>query len=167
MKLFLDTNVVIDYLAKRQPFAEDANRMITWCLQKKYELCLSALSFTIIYYVLKRQYGHDRLVALLSDLLSLMTVGEVDDDVLQHALASEFTDFEDAVQCYAAIACGADVIVTRNVKDFGHSPLLVRTPAEVCDLLNGCGGNNVHSSLVNEPMVPYGPDNDFLSTDSR
>ena len=156
MKLFLDTNVVIDFLAKRQPFAEDANRMIMLCLQKKYELCVSALSFTIIYYVLKKQYGHGRLLELLRDLHSLLTVGEVDANVLQQALASEFADFEDAVQCYTAMACGADLIVTRNVKDFGHSPLLVRTPAEVCDLLNGYGGNNLPPSLVNEPMVPYG-----------
>ena len=156
MKLFLDTNVVIDYLAKRQPFAEDASRMIMLCLQKKYELCISALSFTIIYYVLKKQYGHGRLLELLRDLHSLLTVGEVDGNVLQQALVSDFTDFEDAVQCYTAMASGADLIVTRNVRDFSHSPLLVRTPAEVCDLLNGYGGNNTPPSLVNEPMIPYG-----------
>lgn len=125
------------------------------CLQKKHELCVSALSFTIIYYVLKKQYGHGRLLELLRDLHSLLTVGEVDARVLQQALSSGFADFEDAVQCYTAMACGADLIVTRNVKDFGHSPLLVRTPAEVCDLL-GYGGNNVPPSLVNEPMAPYG-----------
>ena len=156
MKLFLDTNVVIDYLAKRQPFAEDASQMIMLCLQKNYELCVSALSFTIIYYVLKKQYGHERLLELLRDLHSLLTVGEVDGNVLQQALVSDFTDFEDAVQCYTAMASGADLIVTRNVRDFSHSPLLVRTPAEVCDLLNGYGGNNAPPSLVNEPMVPYG-----------
>ena len=95
---------------------------------------------------------------LLRDLHSLLTVGEVDGNVLQQALASEFADFEDAVQCYTAMASGADLIVTRNVKDFGHSPLLVRTPAEVCDLLNGYGGSNVPPSVVNEPMMPYGND---------
>lgn len=58
MKVFLDTNVVIDYLAKRQLFAEDANRMITLCCQREDELCISALSFTTIYYVLKKQYNH-------------------------------------------------------------------------------------------------------------
>ena len=156
MRLFLDTNVVIDYLAKRQPFADDANRMITLCCQRGDELCISALSFTTIYYVLKRQYGHKQLMALLSDICSLLTTCAVDGQILQQALLSEFTDFEDAVQCYTAMACDASVIVTRNGKDFCHSPLLVKTPSEICELLLGYNISNGNPPLLNEPTMPYG-----------
>lgn len=158
MKVFLDTNVVIDYLAKRQLFAEDANRMITLCCQREDELCISALSFTTIYYVLKKQYGHKQLLTLLSGISHLLTVCAVDGQIMQHALLSEFTDFEDAVQCYTAKACNADVIVTRNVKDFSHSPLITKTPAEICELLQGYDSRNEASTLLNEPIVPYGED---------
>ena len=156
MKLFLDTNILIDYLAKRQPFAEDACRMIMMCCQKKYELCMSSLSFTTIYYVLKKQYGHEHLMSLLSDINGLITVSTVDGKIIQQALDSNFTDFEDAVQCYTAVACNANVLVTRNVKDFCHSPLLVRTPNEFCELLKEYNSDSTPTPLVNEPMAPYG-----------
>lgn len=156
MKFFLDTNVAIDYLAKRQPFAEDANRMITLCCQRGDELCMSALSFTTVYYVLKKQYGHKQLLVLLSELNNLFTVCAVDGQIMQQALISEFTDFEDAVQCYTASACNASVIVTRNVKDFSHSPLLAKTPAEILELLQGYSLKDDSPTLLNEPAVPYG-----------
>lgn len=156
MKFFLDTNVVIDYLAKRQPFAEDANRMITLCCQRGDELCMSALSFTTVYYVLKKQYGHKQLLVLLSELNNLFTVCAVDGQIMQQALISEFTDFEDAVQCYTASACNASVIVTRNVKDFSHSPFLAKTPAEILELLQGYSLKDETPTLLNEPAVPYG-----------
>mgnify|MGYP003297298177 CR=1 FL=1 len=159
MKVFLDTNVVIDYLAKRQPFAEDANRMITLCCQRGDELCMSALSFTTVYYVLKKQYGHQQLLTLLSDMCHLLTVCAVDGQIMQQALLSGFTDFEDAVQCYTASACNASVIVTRNVKDFSHSPLLAKTPAEICEILQGYNFRDDSPTLVNEPAVPYGEEN--------
>ena len=156
MKLFLDTNIVIDYLAKRQPFAEDVCQMVMLCCQKNYELCVSSLSFTTIYYVLRKQYGHEHLLTLLSDVADLFTIATVDDKIVQEALSSHFTDFEDAIQCYTAVAGNADVIVTRNIKDFSQSPLLVKTPTEICELLLGYGMNNISSSLVNEPELPYG-----------
>lgn len=156
MKLFLDTNIVIDYLAKRQPFAEDVCQMVMLCCQKNYELCVSSLSFATVYHVLRKQYAHEHLLALLSDITGLFSIAAVDGKIVQDALSSNFTDFEDAIQCYTAVADNADVIVTRNVKDFGPSPLLVKTPAEICELLLGYGTNNVPSSLVNEPVVSYG-----------
>ena len=158
MKLFLDTNIVIDYLAKRQPFAEDVCQMVMLCCQKGYELCVSSLSFATVYYVLRKQYAHEHLLTLLSDITGLFSIAAVDGKIVQDALSSNFTDFEDAVQCYTAVACCADVIVTRNVKDFGLSPLLVKTPKEICELLQRYNFNTGAPSLLNEPSVPYGSD---------
>ena len=156
MKLFLDTNIIIDYLAKRQPFADDVCQMVMLCCHNNYELCISSLSFATVYYVLRKQYAHEHLLTLLSDITGLFSIATVDGKIIQEALSSNFTDFEDAIQCYTAVADNADVVVTRNVKDFFHSPLLVKTPTEICDLLLGYGMNNASASLVNEPAVPYG-----------
>ena len=155
MKLFLDTNIVIDYLAKRQPFAEDVCQMVMLCCLKGYELCVSSLSFATVYYVLRKQYDYEHLLTLLSDITGLFSIAVVDGKIIQDALSSDFIDFEDAIQCYTAVADNADVIVTRNVKDFFHSPLLVKTPMEICELMLGYGTNNVSSSLANEPAIPY------------
>ncbi len=156
MKLFLDTNVVIDYLAKREPFAEDICDLIVNSLHRGWPLCISALSFTTIYYVLRKQYVHKQLLDLLSDVRNAFCICDVDGMVIEQALNSDFQDFEDAVQCYTAQKAAADVIITRNVKDFLHSPILVKTPSEFCDILLGYDyGNGSPSSLLNEPSIPY------------
>ena len=98
------------------------------------------------------------MMTLLSDITGLFSIAAVDGKIVQDALSSNFTDFEDAVQCYTAVACCADVIVTRNAKDFGLSPLLVKTPKEICELLQGYNFNTGAPSLLNEPSVPYGSD---------
>lgn len=94
----------------------------------------------------------------LSELNNLFSVCAVDGQIIQHALNSEFADFEDAVWCYTAKACNAGVIVTRNVKDFSHSPLLVETPTEICKLLQEYSIGDGASPLLNEPVVLYGED---------
>jgi predicted nucleic acid-binding protein len=63
-------------------------------------------------------------------VLRLITVVDMPADVVHNALASKVIDFEDALQTETAIHCGADVIVTRNTKDFRHSPIPVLTPSQ-------------------------------------
>lgn len=157
MKLFLDTNVIIDYLAKREPFAKDICDLIVKSLHRGWLLCISALSFTTIYYVLRKQYGHNQLLDLLSDIQKAFCICDVDGMVIEQAVNSDFQDFEDAVQCYTAQKSAADIIITRNVKDFSHSPIIAKTPSEFCDILLGYGySNESPSSLLNEPAVAYG-----------
>lgn len=158
MRLFLDTNVVIDYLAKRQPFAADACRIMTVSYGQNWELCISSLSFTTIYYVLRKQYAHKELLSLLADINKAFTVLAVDGNIIEQALDSAFLDFEDAVQYYTAKESNADVVITRNVKDYVNSAILVKTPTEFCDLLQGYDVSNHTPSLLNEPAVSYGED---------
>lgn len=161
MNLFLDTNVVIDYLAKRESFAEDIYRLIMACSSRDWQLSISALSFTTIYYVLHKQCEHKQLLDLLSDVRKAFCVCDVDGEIIKHALHSDFHDFEDAVQCFTAQKADADVIITRNVKDFVSSPILVKTPKEFNDILSGYGYNSESSSsLLNEPTTVYGQNRD-------
>lgn len=158
MRIFLDTNVVIDYLAKRQPFAADACRIMTVSDSQNWELCISSLSFTTIYYVLRKQYAHKELLGLLADINNAFTVLAVDGKIIEQALDSAFLDFEDAVQYYTAKEGNADVVITRNVKDYVNSAILVKTPTEFCGLLQSYDVSNGTPSLLNESAVPYGDD---------
>lgn len=132
MKVFLDTNIVIDYLSKRKPFGEKA------CLifllgqepESEVELCISALSFTTIYYVLRRESSHQKLLGLLEDLRSLVMVLPADDEIIGKAIKSDFADFEDAVQYYTALSAGSDFIITRNVKDYAMAEVPVLAPED-------------------------------------
>lgn len=130
MKVFLDTNVVIDYLAKREPFFEDAERIFLLAENPAYELCISALSFTNIAYILRKHTSSIQLLGLIESLLELMTVLPTDRDVIEEALHAGFSDFEDAVQHFTAKRYGADAIITRDKTGFAQSALPVFHPSE-------------------------------------
>lgn len=130
MKLFLDTNVVIDYIAAREPFCHDIRRIILGSKEHGIQLTTSSITFTTMEYVLKRQVPHDLLMRQFALLRQIIDVPPTDANAIDNSIASTFQDFEDAVQHYTALG-QADIIITRNPKDFlAHSQLLVLTPSE-------------------------------------
>lgn len=149
-RIFLDTNVVIDYLSKRVPFGEDAKRIFS--LSPRYnQLCISALSFTTIYYILKKHYEHQSLLEILDVLQQMVEVLPTDDGMVKSAIHSNFNDFEDAVQYYTALAGNSSIIITRNPKDFVHSSIPVHTPSDFLDIPYWITGNE--NQELNEPEV--------------
>ena len=129
MDLFLDTDVIIDYLTDRQPFAENAERVFALIENKKMKGYTSSLCFSNIYYLLRQQLTHHKSVTLLKDINGLLGILKVDEDIIQNALESDFQDFEDAIQYFTAIAYKRlDVLVTRNIKDYRNSLLPVMDP---------------------------------------
>jgi predicted nucleic acid-binding protein len=130
-KIFLDTNVALDHLADRQPFAEFAHRLFALAETGELAVCLSSLSFSDLYYILRKLKGHDEALALLRKLKRLVGVAGVAEAEVQSALSSNFEDFEDAIQHFAAKAeGGVSAIVTRNRADFGGSEIPVWSPEE-------------------------------------
>ncbi len=130
-RIYLDTNVVIDFLANREPFCKAAHDIFLMGKDERVKLYISALSFTTIYYVLRKQYESERLLSLLRDLRVMVVVAVTNDDIIEQALDSRFSDFEDAVQYYTAESVDADYIVTRNVKDYSYANISVVTPDEL------------------------------------
>ena len=130
-KIFLDTDVVLDHLADRQPFAEYAHRRLALAETGRLTLCVSSLSFSNLYYLLRKPKGHADALALLGRLRSLVRVSAVTEAEIQAALASSFKDFEDAIQHFAAKAEGGiGAIVTRNKGDYSASEIPVLSPDE-------------------------------------
>jgi predicted nucleic acid-binding protein len=130
-EIFLDTNVIIDYLTKREPFAKPALALFSLAENQQLKINISAISHTTIYYVLRKNNLHQVIIQNLSLLSSLCCVLPVNQGVLEQAMQSDFMDFEDAVQYYSALQNKkCSVIITRNVKDFRSAKMAVMTPDE-------------------------------------
>jgi predicted nucleic acid-binding protein len=129
--IFIDTNVIIDFLANRTPFSEEAAQLFQQSLTGKMTIYVSALSFNNIYYIMRRQFSHKETIKMLLTLSKWTTIIEASKETVINSLDSDFSDFEDAIQYFTAISKPyIDCIVTRNTKDFKKSKLPIMTPGE-------------------------------------
>lgn len=127
-KLFLDTNIILDVLAKRIPFYNEAAQLFSLGDNHKVELFVSALSFANINYILSRMTTADNARMTLLKLKTLVKIVALDEKIVILALNDKsFSDFEDGLQYYSALAANADIIITRNLKDFQTASLPVMT----------------------------------------
>jgi len=127
-KVLLDTNIVIDLLAKREPFYQEAANIFTLADRKVINLFVSALSFANVNYVLLRQRKPEEAKLILRKLKLLVGVLSLDEKIISLSLNdNEFKDYEDALQYYSAIENDIEVIISRNLKDFQNSKLPVMT----------------------------------------
>ncbi|GAA3978286.1 type II toxin-antitoxin system VapC family toxin [Mucilaginibacter dorajii] len=134
--VFMDTNVVIDFLADRKPFSMDAARIFDLGVIGKIKIYISAVSYNNIYYVLRQSLSHPVTLQLLNELADMTEIVDVTDNVIRQSLKTDFKDYEDAIQYYCALSISAtNFIVTRNTKDFKKSTLPVLTPAEALKAL--------------------------------
>lgn len=135
MRILIDTNVVLDALGGRQPYFDDADKILKMCADKKVQGHLAAHSIPNLFYILRKDLSEDdRRTALLS-LCDILTIEGIDSVKVISALQTkEFKDFEDCLQDECAIAIGADYIVTRNVKDFKNSTVIATSPKEFLEI---------------------------------
>jgi len=129
-KVFVDTNVIIDLLAKREPFYKDAQDLFTMSDKKEIQLCISSLSFANAYYSIVKHHKDVDAKKFLAKFKVLVTVFPLEDKAIELALASDFDDFEDGLQYFVAMDNQADIIITRNKKDFRSSKIPVLTAEE-------------------------------------
>lgn len=125
MKLLLDTNIVLDLLMDRTPFADAAAALFSKVEDGSVTGYLCATTVTTVHYLLAKALGAAQAEQEIAKLLQLFEVAPVNRGVLAAALETGFSDFEDAVIHEAACHAGADAIVTRNLRDFSRSRLPV------------------------------------------
>ena len=134
--IFLDTNIVIDFLADRKPFSLYAAKLFNFTLLGKAKIYISAVSYNNIYYVLRQSLSHTETIKLLDELAEMTEITDVTKSMIKKSLKSDFKDFEDAIQYNCALSLTKlDFIVTRDTKDFRKSSLPVMTPDEAVSLL--------------------------------
>lgn len=133
MTVMVDTNVMLDIALKREPFLKSSALALSKA-RATGPTVLCATTMTTLHYFLSRQMGEARARQFMEGCLQAMPVAPVDQDVLQAALRSPMQDFEDGVIAHAAVASGAHTILTRDKKDFAHSPVPALSPDDYLSL---------------------------------
>lgn len=130
MDVFIDTNVLIDVLSKRDPFYKSSAQVWSWAEKGAIHGLISVISFNNVYYVVRKLRNRrtaERMMILMRDAFDIVAL---DKQILGQAIDAGFKDFEDAIQYMSAVHAEADCLVSRNPKDFPLKDLSVISPEE-------------------------------------
>lgn len=130
MKIFLDTNVLVDFCAEREPFYSDAATIIDMGRDKLITIAISSLTLVNIAYVMRKIKAPSLVNEKIAKIAELCAISSIDRQVIMEALASQAADFEDAIQYFSAMQAEADLIITRDPKGFSPFTLPVMSPSE-------------------------------------
>lgn len=130
--VFLDTNVVIDFLAAREKFVVDAAKIMTLAYSGDINIFASALTFSTASYIMAKHHANsDEDIRLtIAEFIKICRVTVIDNESVYFATRGIFDDFEDAMQYESAVRANCSCIVTRNSDDFLSSKLPVFTPKD-------------------------------------
>lgn len=131
-KFFIDSDVILDLLTDREPFADYAGLIFSKALSGDISLYTSPLVIANVHYIFSKFSGKVQSRKIIMRLLDSFEVLSVDANILNDAIRSGFNDVEDAIQYYTAVSGGVDSIVTRNIKDFRQSKIPVFSSKEAC-----------------------------------
>lgn len=134
LQIFLDTDVILDLLAQREPHVQSVLHIFLSIQQHELKAATSSVVIANLFYILRKSYSRSQTKRHIHKLLMFVDVLSVGEDIIMQALNSEFTDFEDAIQYYTAMKYEIDVLVTRNKKDYVHAQIQVLLPAEFTQL---------------------------------
>jgi predicted nucleic acid-binding protein len=130
VKVFVDTNVLLDVLAERKPFYRDSMRIWTMAETGRLDALVSVMSYANCYYIVRRFAGRSNAERALRLMRDIFTPVDLTGRIMNQAMDAGFDDFEDAIQWHSALHARASCIITRNAGDFPHSPLPALSPAE-------------------------------------
>ena len=131
MRIFVDCDVLIDIGLKREPFYQASSQLLDYLEVNKSSGFIAWHSIANFFYLTSKGINKERSKKFIGELCSFLTIANVANKDLFTALELKFNDFEDAMQCASAIACNADIIVTRNIKDYKNSPIPCSTPEQI------------------------------------
>lgn len=120
-RIFLDTNIILDFLGEREGFYEASAKILTLADQKKIQVYTSPSSISNVFYVLAKYENSKIALEKIRKFKLLCSMSVMDDEVVDKAIHSDFKDFEDAMQYFSALASNCDMIITRNEKDFKNA----------------------------------------------
>lgn len=134
-RIYIDADVILDLLENRAGFFEDAAQLFTHVEKGEIRAFVSPLIFANLYYILRKGKGPKAARESLLRLKMLLKVVVINEKIIDLALSSTFTDFEDAIQYYSALENTCDCLITRNKKDYKESEVPVYSPREFLNIL--------------------------------
>lgn len=135
MKIFLDTNIIIDLVLNRHPWVRYELVLFELSRQKKLSLAVSDISFLNLAYAVRKVMSPDDIYAAMTDLLKYMDVAAAGGSVIRSAVSLRWKDLEDCVQYLVARKESADYIITRDLAGFSLSDIPVMTPVEFLSII--------------------------------
>ena len=134
--ILIDTDVILDFFLDRLPFSEHASKVLSLCESNVIKGYITPVICSNSYYILRQYAKHEKVIEKLKQLLTFVDILEMDRVVVKQAMVSEFEDFEDALQHFSAVKCGSiNIILTRNLKDFVKSEILVLNPESYLEMI--------------------------------
>ena len=131
MKIMCDTNVIIDVLLEREPFAENSCKILSLCEEHRIDGFISASSVTDIYYLVRKHtHSTDLAYKAVGKLLEIVKVCSVTNNDVLTAFQRKARDFGDCLMATCAKSIRCDYIITRNKKDFEEFDIPLLTPTE-------------------------------------
>lgn len=134
-KIFLDTNIVVDFLGERENFYDSSAKILTLADKKKIKVYTSPTSISNTYYLLAKYENTKAALEKIRKFKVLCSISIMNDEVIEKAITSDFKDFEDAMQYFSAIASDCDLIITRNEKDFKNALIPVMNAESYLQML--------------------------------
>ena len=129
VKIFIDSDIILDLLIKRNEF-ESTAQLFTKINNKELMGFTSPLVFANVYYINTKYEGKTKSLENLRKLRQLLSILTIDENIIDEALIANATDFEDSIQYIAAEKNSIDFIITRNKKDYRECKLPVLTASE-------------------------------------
>lgn len=135
MRVFLDTNIVLDYLLKREPFSDEARRLFMLGYAGLIHLYMSDITLTNIAYITRKVISKEDFYLTIDKFLKYIKVTSIGQQIVELAIKEKWDDFEDCVQYLSALKFEADCIITRNTDDFRMADIPVYTPTSFIDTI--------------------------------
>ena len=132
---FVDCDVIIDLLTRREPHFSDSSLIFQSALENKLKLFTSPLAIANVHYMIRKTKGEDKTREAISKLLSFITITVMNQNTVLKALESDMKDFEDALQSFSAEPLACDYIITSKTNDYKKSILEAKTPFEINKLI--------------------------------
>ena len=133
-KVFVDTDIIYDLLSKRHPFYLAAAQLFTLADEGKIQIFISALSLANIHYLISKEKDANEANEILRKFKVIVHVTPLTEKIIDLALNSEFTDFEDAIQYFSALQNEVEILLTRNLKDYKKAQITVLTAQDFINL---------------------------------
>jgi len=132
--VFVDTDIIYDLLAKRDPFYQPSARLFTLADEGKIQIFISSLSLANLHYLLSKESSSLEAKQILRKFKLLVQIVPLNEKIIDLALNSEFSDFEDAIQYYSALQTHVEIFVTRNLKVYKKAQITVLTAQDFVNL---------------------------------